>query len=83
MDSCQQKTVLMRVLFSDRSLASHALENWGRDRRVAVCLRRGRCTSEDALLELEITGVAQRIARFMAQISARGASVGTIVGGAV
>ena len=30
MDSYQQKTVLMRVLFSDGSLASPALESWSR-----------------------------------------------------
>jgi hypothetical protein len=71
MASCPQDTVLMRVLFSHRKLAKPALEDWGRDRMVAVSWLRGRFTSKDAYVDLEVRGVAQKIARFMAQISVR------------
>jgi len=83
MASSSQKTVRLRVLFSERSLAAPALENWGRDRIVAVSLLRGRFTSKDATLELEVRGFTRKIAQFMAQISAWGASVGTALGGPV
>lgn len=81
MASCPQKTVLMRVRFSDRTLAGPALESWGRDPKVAVSLLSGRFTSEDAFLVLEVTGVARKISGFMAQTSTWGASVGTALGG--
>ena len=76
MRSSHRDTVLMRVQFSDGSLAKPALQELGRDAELSVNIVRGRVTHKDASFELEVTGPASKIKEFIRLNDKWGTSVG-------
>ena len=74
MGPTNRNAVLMRVKFSDGSLAKPALEELGRDPELSVNIFRGRITREEAAFELEISGPAPKIKEFFRLSDAWGAA---------
>ena len=74
MKSAPQKTIHLRLRFSNRSLAQPALEELSGNPELTVTLLRGRIDPRAASFDLRITGPAEQIRGMLRRSETWGAS---------